>query len=145
MKSTRTYGHCILVMGVAMVVSGMGVAIAEAENLQNHMCVFGLNPLTCDSVGNSICNEESGTIGTCGATCFYCPGSGTVPSRYCVVAEGYVCASDPSEKTTCTVAGVTQIQGECEQQGSCICTNTMPNGNDCGNFEDKPSCTGSSS
>jgi hypothetical protein len=141
----KSVNYVMLALGIGTAVSGFGLKLLHADPVQNARCMTSLNPLVCNSEGNSYCNEVAGSTGNCNGACSYCPGDGAVPAKHCVNWEGSCCQTGGAGESECQVPDVEQVAGECNTSGSCICVNPQPNGNDCGNFIAMPSCSGNCS
>jgi hypothetical protein len=68
-----------------------------------------------------------------------------VPNKYCVTWEGSCCVKSGSEESECMEPDVDQVEGDCDDTGSCTCVNPQPTGQDCGDLEEHPKCSGNCS
>lgn len=114
------------------------IQLAQGGNIQGARCVTMLNPATCQSVGNSMCNAGAQGGNCIPNECVYCNDSKTtVPSKNCVNWENFVCNTIQQSQDCNAMA--TQKSGTCGVQGSCLCLN--PNGADnCGTDVENYSC-----
>lgn len=110
-------------VGKALTVAGLlaQIPMAKAITRLDHECITLLNPASCRSAGNSVCNYLAGKPGgSCGGKCTFCDSSQTIPAKACIALEGSTCYGD-EPSVSCGTSN--KKKGDCRLNTSCLCLN----------------------
>lgn len=111
----------------ALATCGLLMQLAQAQ-IRDQKCVPQLNPATCSSAGNSVCNALG--VGGCpDDECHYCDDPSTpVASKICMEWEGETCQIDPNQKKAECDSMANWKIGTCGLNGTCLCLNQVADG-----------------